>query len=183
MGYYKDKERTAEALDADGWLHTGDIGIWDSNQNLRIVDRKKNIFKLSQGEYVAAEKIEIVMAKSTFVASVWVYGDSLRSCLVAVCVPSADNLKNWAKGGAKEKLSFEELCNDAEVKKVVLDDIVKTCKAARLNNIEIIKNIHLESKPWTPDDVLTPTLKMKRHDAKLKYQSVINAMYKEVDGK
>ena len=183
MGYYKDKERTAEALDADGWLHTGDIGIWDSNQNLRIVDRKKNIFKLSQGEYVAAEKIEIVMAKSSFVASVWVYGDSLRSCLVAVCVPSADNLKNWAKGGAKEKLSFEELCNDAEVKKVVLDDIVKTCKAARLNNIEIIKNIHLESKPWTPDDVLTPTLKMKRHDAKLKYQSVINAMYKEVDGK
>ena len=77
-GYLKDAAKTAEALTPDGWLKTGDIGSIDSKGRLSIIDRKKNIFKLSQGEYVAPEKLENTFVKSGFVAQIYVHGDSLQ---------------------------------------------------------------------------------------------------------
>jgi long-chain acyl-CoA synthetase len=77
-GYLKDEVKTAEAIDKDGWLHTGDIGIWLPNGCLKIIDRKKNLFKLSQGEYISPEKIEAIYSRSPFVDQIIVEGDSLE---------------------------------------------------------------------------------------------------------
>ncbi|GIX77428.1 long-chain-fatty-acid--CoA ligase 1, partial [Caerostris extrusa] len=80
-GYFKDDQKTKETIDEDGWLHTGDIGMWLPNGSLKIVDRKKHIFKLAQGEYIAPEKIENIYLSSQYVSQIFVHGESLQSCL------------------------------------------------------------------------------------------------------
>jgi len=91
-GYYKNSEQTKETLlegsDGTMWVATGDIGVMCANNIIRIVDRKKNIFKLSQGEYIAVEKIEMEYSKCAALNQIWVYGNSYKTCVVAVVSPS-----------------------------------------------------------------------------------------------
>ena len=177
-GYYKQPDKTREAIDEHGWLHTGDIGMWAVRGQLKIIDRKKNIFKLSQGEYVAPEKIESLFATSKFVLQSLVYGDSFRNHLVAVIVPNPDFVKEWAtKQGMKMDLAA--LCAKPELKRAILAELQARSKHAKLNGFEVVKNIHLEPEAWTGDNLLTPTFKLKRKDAEIKYKAEIDRMYQE----
>ena len=181
-GYYKDAANTAEALDADGWLHTGDIGLWDARGHLKIIDRRKNMFKLSQGEYVAAEKVETAL-QSAWVQQIFVYGDSLHSMLVAIVVPNPDTLKAWAREQGRAGAAAEPaaLCADADVVAAVLADFKARAKSQGLTGFETPRGVHLDAVAWTPDDVLTPTFKLKRKDAQRRYQAQIDAMYASLE--
>lgn len=96
-GYYKRPDKTAEAFDSDGWFMSGDVGMIYENGSIKIIDRSKNIFKLSQGEYIAPEKLENVFVLSPYIAQSMIYGDSLQSCLVAIVVPEEASVKKWAE--------------------------------------------------------------------------------------
>uniref|UniRef100_A0A1A8QM76 Long-chain-fatty-acid--CoA ligase n=1 Tax=Nothobranchius rachovii TaxID=451742 RepID=A0A1A8QM76_9TELE len=180
QGYLNDEEKTAEAIDQDGWLHTGDIGRWLPNGTLKIIDRKKHIFKLAQGEYIAPEKIETVYNRSDPVAQIFVHGDSLQACLVGVVVPDPDFLPIWAKRKGLEG-SYSELCKNKDVKGAILEDILTLGKEAGLKSFEQVRDIVLHPEMFSVQNgLLTPTLKAKRNELRSRFRDQINELYARI---
>ncbi|KAI8639886.1 hypothetical protein BD408DRAFT_484526 [Parasitella parasitica] len=181
-GYYKDQAQTNQVLDSDGWYHSGDIGTIDQEGSVAVVDRKKNIFKLAQGEYIAPEKIENVYVKNPMITQIFIDGDPLQSALVAVVVPDSAELSSIAKSIVCENdlRNVESLCQNERVKTAVLRQMAQ--ESHGLCGFEIPKAIYLESSPFTVEKgLLTPTLKVKRHQAKQYYAKQIDAMYASLD--
>ncbi|KAJ3095256.1 hypothetical protein HDU97_007115 [Phlyctochytrium planicorne] len=199
-GYLKDEAKTKETITEDGWLKTGDVGAIDEKGRVRIIDRKKNIFKLAQGEYVAPEKIEGVYEKCSLVGQIFVHGDSLQSELVAIIVPDQEHAVNVGKHyklipestpnpgpalpGAEPLPVVRELCNNAKFKELVQKELDVAGKKAKLRGFEFVKGIHLEADFFTvANGLLTPTFKLKRNDAATKYRPVIDKLYEEINAK
>ncbi|CAB4036999.1 long-chain-fatty-acid-- ligase 5, partial [Paramuricea clavata] len=132
QGYLYDDQKTKEAFDEDGWLLSGDIGIWLPNGTLKIVDRRKNIFKLSQGEYIAPEKIEEIYQPCPSVHQVFITGIGTESCVVGIVVPETAELNKTFPG------QVEELCSNEEVKQHILKEMTSFAKKANLRSFEQI---------------------------------------------
>lgn len=190
VGYHKHPEKTKEVFDEDGWFHTGDIGAIDEHGNLSIIDRKKNIFKLSHGEYVAVEKIENVLLSDAYVSQIFIYGDSNQSVLVAVVVPNIPAVRAWlARDGNKADslligpsgiASDSAICENLQIKAMILNHLSRTAQTKGLAGFELVKNIFLEYRPFTiENELLSSTLKLKRPKLKDRYQQVIADLYAE----
>ncbi|KFK31882.1 hypothetical protein AALP_AA6G171000 [Arabis alpina] len=176
-GYYKREDLTKEVL-IDGWLHTGDVGEWQPDGSMKIIDRKKNIFKLAQGEYVAVENLENVYGQVEAIDSIWVYGNSFESFLIAVANPAQKTLERWATENGVNG-DFNTICQNAKAKAFILGELVKTAKDRKLKGFEVIKAVHLEPVAFNIErDLLTPTYKKKRPQLLKYYQNVIDEMYK-----
>ncbi|KAJ4900675.1 hypothetical protein Rs2_14626 [Raphanus sativus] len=180
-GYYKDEEQTKEIMDEDEWLHTGDIGLWLPGGRLKIIDRKKNIFKLAQGEYIAPEKIENVYTKCRFVSQCFIHGDSFNSSLVAIVAVDPDVMKDWASSEGIKYENLGQLCKDPKVRKAVLTEMDIVGREAQLRGFEFAKAVTLVPEPFTLENgLLTPTFKVKRPQAKAYFAEAISKMYAEI---
>ena len=177
LGYFKNKEKTMETIDEEGFVHTGDIGTILQNGALRIIDRKKNIFKLAQGEYIAAEKLENAYTNIDLIKQVFIYGDSLQSFLVAIIVPDQDEVLKWAKREG-ESGEFDDIIKGEKFKKYIETEIQSTKKENKFNGLEVPKKLHFTPVEFSiENDMLTPTFKLKRNEAKNAYIAEIKQMY------
>ncbi|KAH6905799.1 long-chain acyl-CoA synthetase [Coprinopsis sp. MPI-PUGE-AT-0042] len=193
VGYYKDDKNTKENLDSEGWFHTGDVASIDSAGRVKIIDRVKNIMKLSQGEYVALEKIENVYSTASVVAQVFVHGDGTQPYVVAVIVPEPVAFSALVQKVTGKRIGsvlpgvvpegevlkvLAEACRDERVVKCVLDTLNKEAQKGGLKGFEMVKRLHLTLTPFSVDDgTLTPTMKLRRKDAYNKYKADLDALY------
>ncbi|KAJ3376743.1 Long chain acyl-CoA synthetase 7 peroxisomal [Entophlyctis sp. JEL0112] len=188
-GYLKDEEKTKDTITSDGWLKTGDIGFIDAKGRIHIIDRKKNIFKLAQGEYVAPEKIENIYQKSSVVAQIYVHGDSLQAELVAVVVPDAEFVIPLAREHGLVPASTADpgptvpnapphpllasLCANQKLKELILADLNKVGKQYGLKGFEFAKAIFLDLEGFSVENgLITPTFKLKRNEVGERFQAV-----------
>lgn len=174
MGYYKRTELTAETL-VDGWLHTGDIGVFEDGKYLKITDRKKELFKTSGGKYVAPQPIENKMKESPFVEQMMIVGAE-QKFVGALIVPSFPNLKEWMRLKAIPFTTNEDAIHNPKVLELYRELIDSFNKF--FNHVEQVKKFELVPNEWTVDTgELTPTLKLKRKVIMEKYRDQLARIY------
>lgn len=175
MGYYKNPESTVEAIDAEGWFHTGDIGEFVEGKYLKITDRKKEMFKTSGGKYVAPQPIENKLKESVLIDQAMVIGENMKFT-AALIVPSRPFFLKWAE---EKKIKFKDiqaLLASNEVKEMIQKEIEK-CNLG-LGKTEQIKKFAFADEEWTVESgELTPTLKLKRKIILAKNKAEIEEIY------
>ena len=178
-GYYKMDDKNLETFTSDGWMLSGDVAMLiGKEKRLKIIDRKKNIFKLSQGEYIAPEKLEnIYKLAHPLISAIYVYGDSFKSCVVAVVNVEAVNIKALAKELGVAEDTPENLANNPQLKKKIIELFDVKAKDAKLNPLERIKAIHIETTPFGELKLLTEAFKVKRVDTRDYYKAVFEELY------
>lgn len=176
QGYYKNKKETDEVL-RDGWLHTGDIGVFDADGFLMITDRKKHLFKTSTGKYIAPTPIENLFLSSKYIDQFVLIGDR-RMFLSALIVPDFEAIKEYADSHNIKYDNIEELLSMKEIYDLFDRDMSQMQK--KLANFERIRRFKLLSKPFTIETgEITPSMKVKRKFVEDEYAGLIEEMYRE----
>lgn len=176
LGYFKDDKATKEAIDNNGWFHTGDIGELEQKIFLKITDRKKEIFKLSNGKYVAPQRIENIFKESVYIDQLMIIGEGEKHTS-ALISPDFEMLKKWSKEKSLGLSTNEELISNPQVYEHY-KKIVNTFNNL-LNEDEQVKRFRLIQHEWTPlSGELSPTLKLKRKVINHKYSHIINEIFK-----
>ena len=175
-GYRNLPDKTAEAIDAEGWLHTGDVGEFDAQGYLRIIDRKKELIINAAGKNMSPSNIESTLkAASPLIGQVCVIGDA-RAYNTALVVLDADYAPAWAESRGLGRRGLEELSRDAAVRAEVQAGVDRANE--RLSRVEQVKRFTILPSDWLPGgDELTPTMKLKRKPIAEKYKALIEKMY------
>ncbi|KAJ3128802.1 long-chain fatty acid-CoA ligase [Physocladia obscura] len=184
-GYYKQDALTREAITPDGWLMTGDIAELNADGTLQIIDRKKNLVKLSNGEYIALEKLESNYKVSKFVQNICVYADPEQSYAIALIQPiekevraTAAKLNLYQANVDIAHIGFDELCDRKELRAAVVASLKDVAKSIGLKPAEIIGQVYLVHEEWTPQNgLLTAAMKLQRKDIVKRYSAEIKTMY------
>ncbi len=178
MGYFNNPKATEEALDKDGWLHTGDIGTFDGAGFLVITDRKKHLFVSSGGKNIAPQIIENLFSQSQYIDQFVLFGDR-REFLSALIVPDFDAVREYADRSGIPYKKVEDLVKTEEIHKLIEEDIQKLQRD--LASYERVRRFVLLDKPLSIEDgEITPTLKVRRKIVEERYGNLIETMYKDV---
>ncbi|KAJ5105557.1 hypothetical protein NUU61_002904 [Penicillium alfredii] len=177
-GYYENEEETKGAVAGEGWFMTGDIGEFDANGHLKIIDRKKNLVKTLNGEYIALEKLESVYRSSPVVGNICAYAAQDQDKPIAIIVPVEVALKKIASDNGIEGDTLESLVHNEKLKSIVLQQLQTAGRAGGLKGIEIINGVVLSDEEWTPQNgYMTAAQKLQRKKIVNKYKSDIDKAY------
>jgi long-chain acyl-CoA synthetase len=177
QGYLNKPEKTAEALDKDGWLHTGDVGFIDEQGFVKITDRMKDIIITAGGKNITPSEIENQLKFSPYISDAVVIGDR-RPYLTCLVMIDKENVEKFAQDHNIPFTNYVSLCRAPEVQRLIWSEIEKV--NANFARVETIKKFYLIEQELTPeDDELTPTLKLKRSFVSKKYAPQIEAMYRD----
>lgn len=175
-GYFKEPQLTAEVFTEDGWFKTGDIGYLEPEGQLRITDRKKEIFKNAGGKYIAPQVIENTLKESPFIEQVAVFGEN-QKIVGALIVPNFQYLQSWCASKGITFTTDEEMIKHPEVLRVIQQEIAFYNK--RFGEWERVARFELIARPWTIETgELTPTLKLKRNVIAEKYAEELERLFR-----
>lgn len=175
MGYYKEPELTKQAIDEEGWFHTGDIGIMEEGKYLKITDRKKEIFKLSSGKYIAPQVIENKLKESVFIEQIMIIGEN-QKFTSAIILPDFLFVRNWCANHGIQYRDNKGLIQNAAVIDRIQEEVNDLNK--QLGLAEQVKRFRLVHDEWSPlTGELSPTLKLKRKFLLEKYNDIIEEIF------
>lgn len=177
--YYKNEEASKESI-KDGWFITGDIVEYQNNK-IQVIDRRKNVFKTSNGFYVSPTTIENELIESPYIEYIFIYGDSLKDSLIAIIVPNLSQLSIWCREN-QIPFNIPSLLKEKHCINLYYEEINRLIQERNLPSHCIPSMIHITDDQWTPENgLMTPSNKMKRYEIKQKYNTLINDMYSKID--
>ena len=186
-GYFKNEEETKKSILPDGWFRTGDIASVDARGRFRIVDRVKNVLKLAQGEYISPERIEnVYLSHLSFLSQAYVHGDSVQTFLVAIFGVLPETFAPFASKVLGRSIAAADLqaigaaCKSPKLRAAVVKELDRVGRKNGFAGYERVKNAYLYLEPFTiENELLTPTLKLKRPQTAKKYRKELDDLYTE----